>query len=390
MMNLALLGMGVNAMLGVGLFLPMLPILGASGLSPLQLGILAGAFPLLEGIAGLLYPALLKRLSPRFLMVSGQVFCAISCILLIVTTDFWWLLAGRLMGGWGGASVSIAQYLIGRNHEGVDRVARLGQLGAAQAFGFVIGLAAMAVSSALLSGLAAVQAAGAFAAILGAGSAAAVLVTKWKPLTPVPASAVSLRLRLSDVPLGDLVLYLFNTFVYISLAVLMSIWAGRTPSIGVAGGSVVFIVLALFSMAAQARVAAAATRALGSLSATAAGFALACAGATLFALDFHPGPSIAGLVVARLGYSIIVPTTLGRILGDARTRAADHRAGWAMFAASIGSCAGPVITGAMQETLPLGAAAMLLSAIAALGLALVLVFARMQRAAAAPGLAPNS
>lgn len=366
MKNIALLGVGVNAMLGVGLFLPMIPILAENGLSPLQLGVLAGAFPLFEGVAGLLYPRLLRKVPPRWLMVSGQVFCALSCLFLIASSNFWWLLVGRLLGGWGGASVSIAQYLIGRSSEGSERVARLGQLGAAQAFGFVIGLAATAIAALLFTGLGSVQAAGAFATLLGICSAVAVLATTWE----APPLATAQKASLEDVPVVDLALYVLNTFVYISLAVLVSIWAGRTAGVGVAGGSAVFIALALFSMIFQAKVAAAATRAFGSAQATGGGFALSGVGVTLFALSFHPVMAIAGLIVARIGYSIIVPTTLGRILGGANAGSADQRAGWAMFAASIGSCAGPVITGAIQEDHALTTAALLLSVAALLGVGL--------------------
>lgn len=363
--------MGINAMLGVGLFLPMVALLeGRGSLSPLELGILAGAFPVTEGIAGLLYPRLLSKLPARFLMVSGQVLCASSCIALLSGDVFWILLLGRIVGGWGGASVSIAQYLIGKGSSGSDRVRQLGELGAAQAFGFIFGLALMGLTIALAGPMLGMQLAVGVGVL--SGLAAAVLV--WRADLPVVVVTASQSYeRQTGLPLGELALYGLNTFVYIGLAVQMSIWAGRQPELGPVGTSATFVVLATLSMAFQAKVAAWAVERFGHGRTIAAGFLVTGLGAAVFATGAGLAVGVIGLAISRIGYAVIVPATLARILGDARARASEYRAGWAMFAASLGSGFGPMIVGAVHDRYSIGIATAVLAAVAfAVGSLLVL------------------
>lgn len=373
--------MGLNAMLGVGLFLPMLPMLEAqAGMTPLQLGVLAGAFPFAEGLGGLLYPRGLKRIDPKVLMAAGQVLCALSSLAIVFSLDFGVLLLGRLLGGAGAASVVIAQFVIGRESTGPERVHRLGQIGAAQALGFMVGLLATALAALALDGRAAIQAAGAVAMAFGLVSTGLVVAARWTR----PPSVDRGRAAWRDLPLVDLALYGCNTFVYITLAILTSIWAGRTPGVGAPGASVIFIALAALSMVFQARVAGFAARRIGSPAAILVGFVILVVGTVVFGLDLLPAVTVIGLVVARLGYSVIVPNALSQILGGLDAKAAEARAGWALVSACLGACAGPVITGAVEERSSLAAAIGVLSAAGLVGVAVAMTRMLRWRVRATP------
>jgi len=344
---------GINAMLGVGLFLPMITVLEARGsLSPFEIGVLAGAFPVTEGIAGLQYPRLLKKVPARLLMAAGQVLCAASCLALLAADSFAVLLLGRMLGGCGGASVSVAQLLIGKSSTGAERVRQLGGLGAAQAFGFIAGLALMGVTIAFVGARQGVL----LAVLVGAcsGLTAALMVARIP--SPALATTPATAEGSAALPLADLALYGLNTFIYISLAVQMSIWAGRQPELGPTGTSVTFVVLALLSMALQAKLAGWAVGRFGHRSTIAVGFLVTGVGAGVFAGGVGITFGIVGLAISRAGYALIVPATLACILGDTTARASEFRAGWAMFAASLGSGFGPMIIGAVHSRFSLGVA----------------------------------
>ena len=71
--RIALWLIALNALLGVGLFLPAATFLTQHGLSEAWIGVLAGAFPLFEGLSALVYPMLARRFSPRLLLMRSLV-----------------------------------------------------------------------------------------------------------------------------------------------------------------------------------------------------------------------------------------------------------------------------------------------------------------------------
>ena len=349
----------LNGMFGVGLFLPMLAFLEAKGAPGMALqGLLAAAFPLVEGVAGLIYPRLLRIASPKLLMTASQLLCAAGCLVLVVADSFWALLLARSLGGIGGAGIVVTHYIIGSATDGSERVRRLGQIGAAAALGFILGLVTTAATGALLPPDKVIGAAGAIAACVGLAGAALVALTSWDmDVRPVAASPGAL-------PKADLILYGLNTTVYIGLAVAMSIWAGSRPELGLVGTGLLFIVLAIVSMVFQSRIASHAVERMGHRAAIASGFACIALGSLAFSLQIGLATPIFGLVIARLGYSVIVPALLARILGSGPPAATQTRAGLSIFAASIGSWTGPVIVGVLGEASTIGWAVICLASIA--------------------------
>ncbi len=362
----ALWGVALNSMVGVGLFLPAIAILDQySDLSLFEIGLLAGAFPLAEGAAALAYPPLVRKLSPRAMLLIGQILCAIGAATLIFTLDFWILLAGRILGGVGGASVSVAQYIVGVEHEGNERVTKIGQLGSMQPLGFMIGLLSMAIASIVFVDVDALGWAASFATILAI--LAAILVwstTDWPKMVSKPTVG-----RFSKaLPKAALALYSLNAFFYIGLAVQTSIWAGRTAGVGSTGASLIFLALAAVAVVSQAKLVGYVVKKLETKGTVFFGFSLSTIGASLFALNSGVASTIAGLLLARIGFALIVPPLLSKILGDGADAKMENRASLAMVAASLGSFAGPVLTSVIRDEAGMLSTGLMLIAAAAIGM----------------------
>lgn len=370
--------MALNAMFGVGLFLPLVTALeDAQVLNPIQIGVLAGAFPVAEGLAALAYPHLVRGRSLKLCMAAGQALCGLSCIALMASDSFWVLLIGRIIGGAGGASLSLAQLIVGKSHGGPERVRRLGEIGAAQAFGLVSGLVLTGFFLAALGPVAGLRSVVVVGFTTGISAAIWLLQHDYNMAGEISEER-NLREVFGHPMLNMLLMYALNTFIYISLAIQLAVWMADQRWAGPAGTSIVFVVLAISTMAFQSRVSAWAVTMVGTSRTVAGGF-LACAiGSALFAINLHPALVIFGLFIARLGYSLIVPASLSIIIGDGHTATSRYRAGQAMFFASIGSGVGPVIVGALNSVGSLQMSAAGLSALALIaGLYMISTFPRI-------------
>jgi DHA1 family tetracycline resistance protein-like MFS transporter len=130
-------------LLGFSLILPLLPYYAETfGATPVQIGLLVASY----AAAQLIGAPLLGRMSDRFgrrpVLVVSLVGTFIGFLLLGFANSLWMLFASRLLDGFTGGNISVAQAYITDITDESNRAKGLGMLGAAFGLGFIIGPAA--------------------------------------------------------------------------------------------------------------------------------------------------------------------------------------------------------------------------------------------------------
>ncbi len=156
-------------LLGFSLILPLLPYYAETfGATPVQIGLLVASY----AAAQLIGAPLLGRMSDRFgrkpVLVISLVGTFAGFLLLGFANSLWMLFASRLLDGFTGGNISVAQAYITDITDESNRAKGLGMLGAAFGLGFIIGPAAGGLLSVYGFAVPAFAAAGlSFISILG-------------------------------------------------------------------------------------------------------------------------------------------------------------------------------------------------------------------------------
>ena len=127
-------------LLGFSLILPLLPFYAETfGATPFPIGLLVAAY----AAAQLVGAPLLGRLSDRFgrrpVLLISLIGTFIGFLILGFASSLWMLFASRLLDGFTGGNISVAQAYITDITDEKDRAKGLGLLGAAFGVGFIIG-----------------------------------------------------------------------------------------------------------------------------------------------------------------------------------------------------------------------------------------------------------
>ena len=127
-------------LLGFSLILPLLPFYAETfGATPFQIGLLVAAY----AAAQLVGAPLLGRLSDRFgrrpVLLISLIGTFIGFLILGFANSLWMLFASRLLDGFTGGNISVAQAYITDITDENDRAKGLGFWGAAVGVGFIIG-----------------------------------------------------------------------------------------------------------------------------------------------------------------------------------------------------------------------------------------------------------
>ncbi|MFC1878815.1 MFS transporter [Chloroflexota bacterium] len=130
-------------LLGFSLILPLLPFYADTfGATPFQVGLLVASY----AAAQLIGAPILGRMSDRFgrrpVLLLSMVGTFIGFLMLGFANALWILFASRLLDGFTGGNISVAQAYITDITDEKDRARGLGLLGAAFGLGFIIGPAA--------------------------------------------------------------------------------------------------------------------------------------------------------------------------------------------------------------------------------------------------------
>jgi DHA1 family tetracycline resistance protein-like MFS transporter len=130
-------------LLGFSLILPLLPFYADTfGATPFQVGLLVASY----AAAQLVGAPLLGRLSDHFdrrpVLLISQMGTFVGFLMLGFANALWMLFASRLLDGFTGGNISVAQAYITDITDENDRAKGLGMIGAAFGLGFIIGPAA--------------------------------------------------------------------------------------------------------------------------------------------------------------------------------------------------------------------------------------------------------
>ena len=134
----------VVVMLGFGMVMPIFPFyieeLGASGT---ELGLLVATASLLEFIFGPIWGGISDRTGRKPILILGMIGYALSMLLFGLSTELWMLFASRALSGvLSSATLSTSLAYVSDSTSEEERGGGMGKLGAAMAFGVILGPAA--------------------------------------------------------------------------------------------------------------------------------------------------------------------------------------------------------------------------------------------------------
>lgn len=126
--------------LGLSVLLPLLHLYAAAyGATPLQIGLVAAAFPLAQLIGVPMLGALSDRFGRKPLLLISQITTFISFIMLGLANSLMLIVLSRVLDGLFGANLATAQAALSDITDEENRAQGLGLIGAAFGLGFIIG-----------------------------------------------------------------------------------------------------------------------------------------------------------------------------------------------------------------------------------------------------------
>ncbi len=127
-------------LMGFSLVMPLLGFLGDRfKLDGWQLGLLFAAFPICQLVAGPILGRLSDRYGRRPVLVFSQAGTALSFVIMGLANDFPTLLLGRMLDGFSGGNIMVAQAYVADVTKPEDRARGMGMIGMAFGLGFVLG-----------------------------------------------------------------------------------------------------------------------------------------------------------------------------------------------------------------------------------------------------------
>ena len=127
-------------LLGLTIIIPLLPLYATSfGASPLVIGFLGAAYPVMQFIGAPLLGRLSDRYGRKPILIISQIGTLLGFIILGLANALWLLFLSRLIDGLSGANIATAQAAITDSTTEKTRTQGLGLIGAAFGLGFIIG-----------------------------------------------------------------------------------------------------------------------------------------------------------------------------------------------------------------------------------------------------------
>ncbi len=126
--------------LGLTLILPLLHLYALNfGAGPLEIGIVAAAFPLAQVLGVPVMGALSDRFGRKPILLISQISTCIGFIILALSNSLWMVILSRVIDGLFGANIATAQAAISDVTTDENRAQGLGLTGAAFGLGFLFG-----------------------------------------------------------------------------------------------------------------------------------------------------------------------------------------------------------------------------------------------------------
>jgi len=247
-------------LLGLTIIIPLLPLYAtAFGASPLMIGLLAAAYPLMQFLGAPLLGRLSDKYGRKPVLVISQIGTFAGFLLLAAANSLWLLFLARLIDGISGANIATAQAAISDSTTEKTRTQGLGLIGAAFGLGFIIGPVIAFVSLAASGNNYRVPA----LAAAGFSLLSIVLTSTWfkETLTPEKRSQMSEKGSLS---LGSLVTAVKHPAVGLLLALMfaqqlafggfeqiLALFTLNRLGLNASGNAVVFIFVGVIVVAVQ-------------------------------------------------------------------------------------------------------------------------------------------
>ncbi len=128
-------------LLGFGILIPILPLFASQKLniSDFEIGIIIASFSFIQFLFNPVLGKLSDKIGRRPIIVSTLLLTAFSYILFTFAHNFWMLLISRLLAGFGGSNIGVAQAYIADVTSKEERAKGMGLIGAAFGLGFLFG-----------------------------------------------------------------------------------------------------------------------------------------------------------------------------------------------------------------------------------------------------------
>lgn len=128
-------------LLGFGLLIPILPTFASKELSisDFEIGIIVAAYSFIQFIFNPIIGGYSDKVGRRPIILASLLITSLSYILFSFSTTFFLLLASRLLAGFGGSNIAVAQAYIADVTTEKERTKGMGMIGAAFGLGFVFG-----------------------------------------------------------------------------------------------------------------------------------------------------------------------------------------------------------------------------------------------------------
>lgn len=128
-------------LMGFGILIPILPTFASRTLhiTDVEIGALVAVFSFVQFIFNPLFGKLSDRIGRKPIMLISLFFTVISYIIFSISNSFLTLLLSRMLAGFGGSNIAVAQAIIADITPLEERSRGMGTIGAAFGLGFVFG-----------------------------------------------------------------------------------------------------------------------------------------------------------------------------------------------------------------------------------------------------------
>lgn len=128
-------------LLGFGLLIPILPTFASKALSisDFEIGVIVASFSFMQFVFNPIIGSYSDKVGRRPIILVTLLITASSYIMFSFATSFLILLLSRMLGGFGGSNIAVAQAYIADVTSEKDRAKGMGMIGAAFGLGFVFG-----------------------------------------------------------------------------------------------------------------------------------------------------------------------------------------------------------------------------------------------------------
>ena len=126
-------------LLGFGLLIPILPTFASKALSisDFEIGVIVASYSLMQFIFNPIIGSYSDKIGRRPIILITLLITAASYIMFSFATSFYILLISRMLGGFGGSNIAVAQAYIADVTTEKERAKGMGMIGAAFGLGFV-------------------------------------------------------------------------------------------------------------------------------------------------------------------------------------------------------------------------------------------------------------